>query len=262
MKKNAHLGSGQRGFTLVSLMVGLVISMLVILAMLSLFRVVLHFTFDQSSGMQPTAAQDRQATTGLLTVQNQLQSAGFGIASAASNTNFAVVSGAALASTNKVTGTAVTLPTTATTYANAIFWESNPTQTTATTAWTCQGLISSSADNSVSLLQAAGSCNPVSTQWSSKVWTVTPLIGANILPAINAAPPVPPNLTFQASTGTGACWPYGAEVNTASLPASAASAVSGLTSSQTHTAGLSIRINWTTNSGSNSWTTCLPNFST
>lgn len=252
--------SAQQGMTLVGLMVGLVISMLVILTMLSLFRVVMRFTFDQSTGMQPTAAQDRQATTGLLTVQNVLQGAGFGIAGATRTTNFVVLSSAALdAGTNKVTGTVVTLPTAAATNANAIFWESNPSQGP-TSSWTCQGLISSIADNSVSLLQATGSCNPVATQWSNLAWTVTPLIGASILPRVSTAPTVTtPNLTFQASVG--GCWPYGAEVTTASLVASAASALSGLTSSQSSTAGLSIQINWTTNSGANSWTTCLPNFS-
>ncbi|MBB5193538.1 Tfp pilus assembly protein PilW [Silvimonas terrae] len=245
--------SSQRGWTLTSLMVGMVISLLVIIAMLSLYRIVARMTFDPASGMQPVAAQDRQATTGFLAAQNQLQSAGFGVAGAARNTDIILVNTAANGSS-----TVISIPNTGTAVAgNAIYWDSN-LNPTGTASWVCKGLISQSAQDpvatslttwSLTLVQASGSCNPVSSKWnaSPSIWTSSSVLASGL----------PAAVTFSASASAGACWPFGAEVGSGML---ALGSMTALASSQSAVAGVQVQMGWSTSTGSNSWTTCLPNF--
>jgi Tfp pilus assembly protein PilW len=236
--------ASQRGWTLTSLMVGLLVSMLVIIAMLSLYRIVVRMTFDPTYGMQPTAAQDRQATTGFLAAQNQLQSAGFGVASAARNTDIVLVSGS----------TVVTIPNTgATVSGTAIYWDSN-LNPTGTANWVCKGLASQSSGTpttwTLSLVQASGTCNPVSSTWNSaSLWTTTTVLASGL----------PSAITFSASASTGACWPFGAEAGSSML---ALGSMSTLASSQSAVAGVQVTMGWSTSTGTNSWSTCLPNFTT
>lgn len=242
-------------------MVGLLVSLLVILSMLSLFRVVAANVVG-NNGMQPTAAQDRQIATALLSVQTLLQNAGYGYApQAAHNSQFVLVTGAqktvistpasdllgstmAGTSTIKVNGTlqsissgVVTLPLTANP-ANAMFWETAGSTVPATAATAqCYGLLSdSSATNALYLLQASGSCSPVSGNWNTTTWTVTPLVTGGLLNG-----PV----MFNAQETT--CWPYSTLVG-ASAPA-----------------GLYVQLSWSTNTSANaslsSWSSCLPNIS-
>lgn len=71
----------QRGLTLISLMIGLVLSSLCILAMLGLYRNLVQAAVVATQD----ANQDGQLAAGLLSAQMELQSAGFGIDSGASN---------------------------------------------------------------------------------------------------------------------------------------------------------------------------------
>ncbi|GGP26342.1 hypothetical protein [Silvimonas amylolytica] len=243
--------ASQRGWTLTSLMVGMVVSLLVIIAMLALYRVGARLTFDPVSGMQPVAAQDRQATTGFLTAQNLLQSAGFGVSGASKTSDFVIVNTASGVST------AQTIPSSGSVTGTAIYWDSN-TNPTGTANWVCQGLISQSSQASstlpvtwsLSLVQASSNCNPVASKWNSTTWSSTTVLASGL----------PAAVTFTASATAGVCWPFGAEVNTAALTQTAASAVTSLASSQSASAGLSVQMNWSTNSGGNSWSSCLSNF--
>ena len=64
----------QQGFTLVSLLVGLTISMLCLMALLTLFRTVIHTSVDA----RKSSILDTQLQNSLTTVQVLIQNAGFG----------------------------------------------------------------------------------------------------------------------------------------------------------------------------------------
>lgn len=66
----------QRGQSLISMMVGVLISLLTIAAMVSIYRVLI----DVSGNASRSAQRDGQLASALLTVQMEMQRAGFGIA--------------------------------------------------------------------------------------------------------------------------------------------------------------------------------------
>ncbi|KHK48902.1 hypothetical protein PI87_27465 [Ralstonia sp. A12] len=251
-----RLGIRQQGISLISLMVGQVVSLLVILAMLGLFRAVSRNVFDPDTGMQPRAIQDRQVGSALLTAQSMLQSAGFGIPSPSVNTHFilvngVVVSGAGGTSTLQTAGAMLEPIGSTSAIGNAIFWESNPSQSSSTAAWSCQGLASNQATGALYSLQAAGGCDLLSTTWAAQQWTITRLVADIQLPT---------PITFAvAGTHNSPCWPYGAEVPSSTL-ATQIGAENGISSASQNTAGLQIQLNWGTKTGFGSWLSCLPNF--
>lgn len=59
----------QRGYSLISIMIGMLVSLLATISIMSLYRVVVHNLFDANSGIQQKAAQERQLATGFLTIQ-------------------------------------------------------------------------------------------------------------------------------------------------------------------------------------------------
>lgn len=65
----------QRGFNLISLMIGMVISLITVLAMLSLYRTLVGVSVESAS----LAKVEGQKASGLLTAQIALQQAGFGL---------------------------------------------------------------------------------------------------------------------------------------------------------------------------------------
>ena len=67
----------QKGSTIVSLMVGLVISMLCLIALLTLFKAIVTTSVDS----QQNAQQDSQLFNGLTLAQMLAQNAGFGFSS-------------------------------------------------------------------------------------------------------------------------------------------------------------------------------------
>ncbi|GGP21081.1 PilW family protein [Silvimonas iriomotensis] len=259
----------QAGWSIISLMVGMLVSMLVILSMLSLFRVVSTNVVHPTTGMQPTASQDRQIATALLSVQTLLQNAGYGYyPQAAHNVNVMLVSGAsktlvsapvagltgntlAATSTITVSGTVQSIASGTVTpplanAVNALFWETaGSTVPASASSAQCYGLLSDTsslsngnAANALYLLQANGSCSPVNANWNNINWTVTPLISSGLMLS-----PV----TFAAQETT--CWPFSTLVG-ANAPS-----------------GLYVQLSWSTNSTSalssaaKSWSSCLPNIS-
>ncbi|WP_287029459.1 PilW family protein [Pseudomonas sp. UBA6310] len=168
----------QRGMTLISMMVGLVISMFSIVAMLSLYR-----SLVQSAVVATRDANlDGQIAAGLLSAQLEIQSAGFGI-EAAGNADLT------LATTNLDSTT------------RALLWRLVDTGT-----YRCRGLLERSVNDSasgqsmrvLSLLQA-NSCD-ASGALSGKTWAVVGDLaefrGQNLAQVV-----------FQISTSN--CWPFG-----------------------------------------------------
>ncbi|GAA4999724.1 hypothetical protein GCM10023206_00870 [Acinetobacter puyangensis] len=83
----------QYGISLVSLLVGLLISMLCLLALLAIFRTVVQTSVDSRKGSD----RDTSIQNSLMGVQNMIQSAGFGLDS---GTNIVVLKGASFTGDN------------------------------------------------------------------------------------------------------------------------------------------------------------------
>ncbi|GGA03230.1 hypothetical protein [Dyella caseinilytica] len=200
------------GFTLISMLVGLVIGVLSIAAMLVLYRSLI--TAAQQINTQ--AANDGQIATSSLVSQQQLQQAGFGISSAAPGTDLVVLTGAALAK-GQLSGTAAASYG-ATVTGNAVIWGYNPTGISGTpnpSGYLCEGLIvTNSVINGVSRsvlqwLSPVGCSN--AAQWQSVNWQ------GNQLASIPTAS-IGTSLNFQVTPAT--CWPYGQTTAISSLQVS------------------------------------------
>lgn len=194
----------QRGFNLISLMVGVSISLISILAMLSLYKNMIGVSVTSIQD----AKQDGQIAAALLTAQRELLNAGFrepdSVLSAA---RIVLIRGAALTS-GILTGAQQTLSTTGSVSGNAMIWIYKPTSTSAET---CVGLLVQ--NGALSRLQATGSCTSI-TLWSTLSWTSTTLIEAKQAPADTGSNQIP--LFFDAQYVS--CWPFGkAQVATTPL---------------------------------------------
>lgn len=124
---NAGTFEGQSGVTLIELMIGLTVSMVVVLGMLSVFKTATLATATAGTD----ATTDRQRLAGLFGAQKMLQGAGFGIDAASFGKDLVVLSGATLAD-GSLTGTPVAKPPAS---GNAIVWGSKVSGT-----YKCYGL--------------------------------------------------------------------------------------------------------------------------
>ncbi|MEB0150626.1 prepilin-type N-terminal cleavage/methylation domain-containing protein [Pseudomonas sp. CCC2.2] len=190
----------QDGFTLISLMVGMVISLVSILAMLSLYKNLVHSSVVSTQ----SARQDGQVASGLLMAQRALMNAGFWMGSSTTrastdvDNNFVLLSGATL-SNGRLSGTQITQATlpllttfaTAGVSANAIVWSYQTSTSTATA--TCSGLVVS--NGALISLKGAAGCTQASSQWTATTWTSTVLIEAG-------------QVSPFFSVGFATCWPY------------------------------------------------------
>lgn len=156
----------QEGVSLVGLMVGLVISMITILAMLTVYKTTLRSASETGRG----AATDGQRLSALFAAQTLLQEAGYGVASAAFGTDLVVIAGASLdSSSNQLSGSVVGgLPASG----NAIIWG-----TKTATAYMCNGLYAPASGGLTRLPAIA--CTNASASWNSVVWTQTKLVDDN-----------------------------------------------------------------------------------
>lgn len=251
----------QKGMSLIELMVGLTISLIVILAMFTLYRYAVRNIFGSSDnrGLVANARQDGELATALLTIQNRLQSAGFGFSATVAN-HFVLVSGASLSANNTVSSSsspAAQSVSATSASGNAVFWESNPDLAGSTDSYRCTGILSDASTKAVYLLEKTGGCHPVSTTWSSVPWTKTTLIAANVLAS---------QLTFSASASSSTCTPFGLDalkvVSSGASSSSSSSSTVVVTPTPVPNAGLHVLINYsnsTTNS-SNSYSVCLQNY--
>jgi hypothetical protein len=150
--------SRQSGFTLISLLVGLVISMVVLLATLMAFK---NLTRASVSSREDSSA-DSLRLSSVLGSQIALQSAGFGLSSPALGIDMVALSGATLDTTSKKltagTQAAIGAP------GNALVWGSDLGG-----GYQCEGLYAP-VTGGLWRLQAQA-CTRANTGWSSLTWT-------------------------------------------------------------------------------------------
>lgn len=171
------------------MMIGLVISSLSILAMLSLYRNLVH----QAADSIVHSNLDGQVAAGLLTAQIELQSAGFGIPSAAVNQDLMLLAGASLSPGGMLSGTIQNILGSEQ-EGEAVVWGSNPTRS----AYLCSALLAE--DGGLILLRGVP-CNRA-IQFSSADWS-------NDRVALIAPGTLNAEQAVSIRTQVNACWPYG-----------------------------------------------------
>ena len=200
----------QHGFNLVSLMIGVALSMVSILAMLSLYKNIIGISVRSIQDSK----QDGQVATGLLIAERELLNAGFGL----NPTPVPVIlldkadlTDGILSGQVKPFDTA-SATTTPSPTGNAIIWNYIPSTSGSAADAICVGLIMKKnldpqtgaqlTTGTLLRLQGASNCKLVS-QWSSTKWTSTKLIEANQAAAF-----------FSAHYSV--CWPFGKSADAAS----------------------------------------------
>lgn len=191
-----------QGFTIVGLMVGLLISLLVVLSMLFVYRGVLNSVFGtkEQPGLVPSAQQDGQLASGLLSAQIALQSAGFGVPGAAFGKEIVFLQNASFdAKTQRLSGTVQPIAVTDTS-GNAIAFEMDPALSGDAATRECMALWSDAGDShGLYLLRAAAPCNPIGSNFNSLTWKAFPLVADRSQPS---------SIAFNARSSVD-CWPFG-----------------------------------------------------
>ena len=157
----------QRGTTLISLMIGLAISMIVVLATMMLFQRTSRVTGEARRDAQA----DAQRSAAFLAANMALQEAGYGINAAQTGTHLVVLRGAQLTGT-ALTGTPVAVGATDGT---AVVWAENTTGTTR-----CSGLLASNGNEPAGLRKlgpatCTDASNFAAVAWSSQALSKTPV---------------------------------------------------------------------------------------
>ncbi len=205
----------QLGLSLISLMVGMVISLIAVLGALALYRSTTQTVFG-AGGLVRSSIQDGQLATGLLSAQIALQGAGYGISSPSSGNHLLLISNAVLnASTGKLDGTVLAINGAAQS-GNALVWVHNPGLSANTASYSCGALLSDSSNKALYLLQSSTGCHPLSANWKTISWTSRALVEDQVLAQA---------VTLSARNGSN-CWPYGAVPETISKLSAPAASVS------------------------------------
>ena len=187
----------QRGITLISLMTGLVISMVLVLATLMLFQRMVRAT----TAARIDAQADAQRTAAFLSASIAAQEAGYGIDAAQAGTHLVVLTSAALAD-SALSGTPASLGATG----NAVVWAEN-----ATGARRCSALLAPSGSGQGGLRKLGPVPCDNAAAFSTLAWTTAlPLMDAPTTPV--ADPPAAPlvAITWRAA----ACTPFGIAAGT------------------------------------------------
>ncbi len=209
-----------QGVTLVGLMVGLVISMLVVVGMMTVFRTVVQATLQS----RQTAAEDDRRVSALMRMALHLQDAGFGLQAPAYGAQLLVLSGASLApasdGTYRLSGTRVE-PDVENNTSNAVLWSYN-LNPDAGGAVQCTGFVYETAGDGAGarLVQLAPmACTDVApARMSTLAWTrQTWLQGSPAAPV--------PDLHFALRTGE--CRPFGIDIGRGGLAIRVLTARSG-----------------------------------
>lgn len=229
----------QAGVSLVSLMVGMAISMFAVLGALALYRSTTQTVFGDG-GLVRSSVQDGQLASGLLSAQIALQGAGFGIASPTSGAHLLLISNALLnPDTLKLSGTVETIGAVAKS-GNALVWLANPGLSANNADYRCHGLVSDATSKAFYLIQSSGACHPLTTQWSSITWLRRTLVDAHV-----QAQAISLNVRNASN-----CWPYGAVPKT-------------ISSFDPPTASVMVQLGYSGSVAgtSNTYTSCLANLS-
>lgn len=159
----------QSGVSLISMLVGLLVSMIAVLGIMALFNTTLHSNARSSQDARLTG----ERATGMLIAHMELQGAGFGIPNAAPGTHLRLLSDATLAwsndgSTAKLSGTAQDISS-GERSGNALVWSLAEDLSTRH----CVGLYApSTADRGLYLLRSQ-TCNDANANLD---WHVQPLV--------------------------------------------------------------------------------------
>lgn len=182
----------QNGFSLISLMMGIIVSMVAIIGLLFSYKNLLA----NASSVITKASTSSQSSTNAILVARNLQQAGWGVGAAATppggaaNTDVVLLSSAILSGTT-LTGTPVTLST-ASASGNALIWDTKINGTLS-----CSALVLN--NGGLTLIGPIACINAAA--WSSLIWPLSSQTPLNIPNTFNNA-----NFTAQRTT----CWPYGA----------------------------------------------------
>ena len=177
----------QRGITLISLMTGLVISMVLVLATLMLFQRMVRAT----TAARMDAQADAQRSAAFLSAGIAAQEAGYGIDAAHAGTHLVVLTNAALAD-SALSGTPASLGATG----NAVVWAEN-----ATGARRCSALLAPSGSGQGGLRKLGPVPCADAAAFSALAWTALPL---------SDAPAAPVTITWREA----ACTPFGIAAGT------------------------------------------------
>ena len=169
----------QKGFTIVSLMIGLVISMLCLIALLTLFKAVITTSVDS----QQNAQQNTQLFNGLTLAQMLAQNAGFGFSS---GTNI-LISSSILTLDNNIRVE----------NQKAVLWRYYATINLPSTL-TCRGIASVLNNNQTKLILLKANSCAQTNNLESLTWKVDRVLA--ILPSTST-------ISFNLVTQT--CAPYG-----------------------------------------------------
>jgi len=165
----AYCISRQRGVSLISLMIGLVISMIVVVGAMVLFQ----NTAKRTAEARQDVLGDSQRTSSFLSAGLSLQDAGFGITTPSAGTHLILLQNAVLSGTT-VTGTAVTIDATLR-QGNAIVWAENITGTVR-----CSALLAPTTGG----VRKLGPVNCTNaTAWNTLTWTNNALSDSPATPA-------------------------------------------------------------------------------
>ena len=188
----------QRGITLISLMTGLVISMVLVLATLMLFQRMVR----ASTAARIDAQADAQRTAAFLSAGIAAQEAGYGIDAAHAGTHLVVLTNAALAD-SALSGTPASLGATG----NAVVWAEN-----ATGARRCSALLAPSGSGQGGLRKLGPVTCANAAAFSDLDWTATvlPLMDARTAPVADAPAAPLVAITWRAA----ACTPFGIAAGT------------------------------------------------
>lgn len=152
----------QNGATLLSLMIGLLISMIAILGMMSLFNTAVKNTTQSSRDARITG----ERTSGLLVANMHLQSAGYGLTNTNRTEHLLLLSSATL-NDKRISGTTVSSDG----VGNALVWQNKPGAQSQ-----CTGLYAPNGDNEKGLYElTAKNCTSI-TEAVAGNWEVRRLI--------------------------------------------------------------------------------------
>ena len=187
----------QRGITLISLMTGLAISMVLVLATLMLFQRMVRAT----TAARIDAQADAQRSAAFLSAGIAAQEAGYGIDAAQAGTHLVVLTNAALAD-SALSGTPASLGATG----NAVVWAEN-----ATGDPRCSALLAPSLSDKGGLRKLGPVTCADAAAFSTLAWTTAlPLMDAPTTPV--ADPPAAPLVTI--TWRAAACTPFGIAAGT------------------------------------------------
>lgn len=236
-------------------MIGVLVTSFSLLAMMALYKSAVFHIYNPESGSETFSIRNQQNMAGLLTMQSVLQSAGFGIADATTNSAFILVNGAGLAISSgssllSPAGNVMTINYTAQ-EGNAVFWEENKGLSDTTAQYTCRGLLSDPNNFAVYQLSSPGNCHPIATQRGNIMWKITRIIKPDVLTGA---------VHFSVSLNASKCSPFGNEIISTILPI-IVSSLDGLKSDAETKSGLQVELNWSQSASYTPWRSCLLNFS-